>query len=92
MLQGKAVGKHDGGIVVLVQEITKVWRQSKAEQPKSLVGKRVLVKARDAAERAARFVQVVKVGESIKLDVGNREGDTLVILELTQDQRERVKE
>jgi len=92
MLRGKVVGKHDGGFIVSVQEITNVWRQSKAEQPKSLVGKRVLVKARDAAERAARFVQVVKVGEPIKLDVGNREGDTLVILELTQDQRERVKE
>jgi hypothetical protein len=93
MLQGKVVGKHDGGAIILsVAEITNVWRQSKAEEPKSLVGKRVLVKARDGSEQASRFVQAVKVGESIKLDVGNKEGDTLVILELTQDQRERVKE
>ena len=92
MLRGKVVGKQDGGLVVSVQEITKVWRQSKAEEPKSLVGKKVLVTARDGAERTARFVQAVKVGESIKLDVGNKEGDTLVILELTSDQRERVKQ
>ena len=92
MLQGKVVGKHNGGIIVAVQEITNIWRQSKAEEPKSLVGKKVLVKARDSAEQAARFVRAVKVGESIKLDVGNREGDTLTILELTADQRERGKE
>lgn len=75
-----------------VAEITNVWRQSKAEDPESLVGKNLLVRARAGAEQAARFVQAVKVGEAIKLDVGNKAGDTLVILELTADQRERVKE
>ena len=34
----------------------------------------------------------LSAAESIKLDVGNKEGDSLVILELTQDQRERAKE
>ena len=92
LLEGKVVGKQAEGIIVTVQAITKVWQQSKADASKSLVGKRLLVKARDAAEQAARFVQVVKVGETIELDVGNKEGDTLVILELTQDQRERVEE
>jgi len=92
MLRGKVVGKQDRGIIVAVQEITNVWRQSKAEDPKSLVGKKVLVIPRDGAEQTVRFVSAVKVGESIKLDVGNKQGDTLVILELTADQRERVKE
>lgn len=92
MFRGEVVGKQDGGIVVSVREITNVWRQSKAEEPKSLVGKKLLVMPRDGAEQTARFVNAVKVGESIKLDVGNKVGDTLVILELTQDQRERVKE
>ncbi len=91
MLRGEVVGKQDGGIVVAVQEITNVWQQSKAEEPKSLVGKKVLVMPRDGAEQTVRFVNAVKAGESIKLDVGNKEGDTLVILELTQEQRERAK-
>lgn len=92
MFRGGVVGKHDGGIVVAVQEITNVWQQNKAEEPKSLVGKKVLVVPRDGAEQTVRFVNAVKVGESIKLDVGNKEGDKLVILELSQEQRERVKE
>jgi len=92
MLRGRAVSKEKGGIVVNVQEITNVWRQSKAEEPKTLVGKNVLVMPRDGAEQTSRFLQTVTLGESIKVDVGNQEGDTLVILELTQDQRERVKE
>jgi hypothetical protein len=89
MFRGEVVGKQDGGLVVSVQEITNVWQQNKAEEPKSLVGKKVLVMPRDGAEQTVRFVNAVKVGESIKLDVGNKKGDTLVILELTQ---ERVKE
>jgi hypothetical protein len=92
MFRGEVVGKQDGGIVVAVQEITNVWQQSKAEEPKSLVGKKVLVMPRDGAEQTVRFVNAVKVGESIKLDVGNKEGDRLIILELSQEQRERVKE
>ena len=91
MIQGKVVAKADGGVVVAVKEVTKVWQQSKAEEPKALVGKNVLVKARDGADQAGRFLEVVKVGESVTLDVGHREGDTLVILELTEDQRERGK-
>lgn len=92
MFRGEVVGKQDGGIVVSVREVTNVWQQNKAEEPKSLVGKKVIVMPRDGAAQTVRFVNAVKVGESIKLDVGNKEGDTLVILELTQEQRERVKE
>ncbi|HUG67164.1 MAG TPA: Dabb family protein [Pirellulaceae bacterium] len=92
MFRGEVVGKHDGGIVVAVQEITNVWRQSKAEDPQSLVGKKVLVMPRDGAEQTVRFVNAVTIGESIRLDVSNKEGDKLVISELSQEQRERVKE
>lgn len=77
MFRGEVVGKHDGGIVVAVQEITNVWQQSKAEKPKSLVGKKVLVMPSVGAEQTVRFVNVVTVGESIKLDVGSKEGDKL---------------
>lgn len=92
MFRGEVVGKHDGGIVVSVHEITNIWKQSKAEQPESLVGKKLLVMPRHGAEQTVGFVNAVQVGESIKLDVGNKEDETLVILELTKEQRERVKE
>ncbi len=92
MLRGKVVGTQEGQIVVEVAEITNVWNHSKAENPKAIAGKKVVVKARDGAEQMGRFISAVKTGESLKLDVANREGDTLTILELTESQRERVKE
>lgn len=92
MLRGKVVGTQKGQIIVEVAEITNVWSHSKAENPKALVGKNVVVKARDGAEQIARFISTVKPSESLKLDVANREDDTLTILELTENQRERVKE
>ena len=81
-----------GEILVEVTEITNVWRHSKAENPKSLVSKKVIVTARDGAGLIDQFLGVVKVGESLKLDVTNKDGDTITILELTKEQRERVKE
>ena len=92
MFRGKVVGTQKGRIIVEVSEVTNVWRHSKAENPKSLVGMKIAVKARDAESRIARFLGVVKAGESLKLDVANKDGDTLTILELTENQRERVKE
>ncbi len=59
MVRGKVVAKADGGIVVAVQEVTNVWKQSKAEEPKALVGKRVLVTPRDGADQTGRFVNTV---------------------------------
>ncbi len=50
------------------------------------------MKARDGADQVAKFVDAVEVGEALALDVGNKEGETLVILELSNDQRERAKE
>ncbi|MCB9925535.1 MAG: Dabb family protein [Planctomycetaceae bacterium] len=92
MLQGKVVAKADAGIIVAVEEITNVWQRNKAEEPKALVGKKVLVMPRDGADQTVRFVQAVEVGEALALDVGNREGDSLIILELSQDQRGRIGE
>jgi len=92
MLRGKVVAAQKSQITVEVAEITNAWRHSKAENPKALVGKRVVVKARDDEGKIARFLGIVKVGESLKLDVANKDGDTLTVLELTEDQRERVKE
>jgi hypothetical protein len=40
----------------------------------------------------ARFIASLKVGETVEIDVAHRDGEALTILELTGDQRERVKE
>ena len=92
MLRGKIVENQGGQLMVQVGEITNVWQHSKAENPKSLVGQKVIVKARDKEGPIAHFIRIVKVGESVKLDVANQEKNGLTILELTEKQRERVKD
>jgi hypothetical protein len=92
ILRGNVVAAQEGRITVEVSEITNVWRHSKAEDAKALVGKRVVVKARDNEGNIARFLRIAKVGESLKLDVANQDGDTLTLLELTEAQRRRMKE
>lgn len=90
MLRGEVVARQTGGFVLHVEEVAKVWRTNKAEDPKSLAGRKVLVRAREDARLIARFVESVKPGDAVSIDVANREGDSLTILELTRDQRERL--
>lgn len=92
MLRGNVVETQQGQMIVEVAEITNVWEHNKAENPKALVGKKVVVKAREGAEQIAQFIRTVKPSESLELDVANQEGDTLTILEMTESQRERVRE
>jgi len=95
MIQGKVVSKRHGQIVLLVDKVLDEWKHSKAQDAKSLIGKQVLVEAfkgeGDGPSAVARFVEKVKEGEVIAVDVANKEGDVLSILELTEDQREWVK-
>jgi len=96
MIRGKIVEKNDGGIVVAVEKVTKVWRTNKAKNAEVLVGKKVLVSGQSAEGRHAtaigRFLASLKVGEMVEIDVAHRKGEVLTILELTEEQRERVKE
>jgi hypothetical protein len=96
MIQGKVVAKHEGEVIVAVEKVTKIWRSNKADNPEALTGKKVLVNAPKAesryAENVARFLASLKVGETVELDVAHRKGEALTILELTEDQRERVQE
>lgn len=91
MLQGTALAQDGGLLVVEVTQVKNVWQQNKAEAPRQLIGKKVRIGARDGAERIARFLKQVQPGESIQLDVAHRDGDTLILLELTEEQRQRVK-
>jgi hypothetical protein len=95
MIQGKVTAKTDGGGVVLaVESIAKVWKHSKAKEPKSMVGKKVRVVAPTEgkhAENIVRFLKGVKVDDEITVDVANKKGDTLTLLELTKEQREKIE-
>ncbi len=95
MIQGKVVAKYNGDLVVAVEKVTRVWKTSKARDPEALVGKRVLVRGPKEADRyarlVARFLADLKPGETVALDVAHRgEGEALTVLELTEEQRERV--
>ena len=95
MIQGKVVAKHDGEIVVAVEKVTRVWRANKAENPKALEGKTVLVTGSKEdghyAKLVARFIDKLKTGEAVTLDVAHKgKGEALTILELTEEQRNRM--
>lgn len=93
MIEGKVAAKTDRGLLLDVDKVLKTWRGSKAKDPKSLVGKKVhvVVHADGRYGKLVRkFVQSLKEGERVELDVAHREGEVLVILELTEQQRHRV--
>ena len=56
-----------------------------------MIGKHVLVKPGNH-DSIRRFVVKLKRGEELSLDVAHKEGEALTILELSEDQRERVRE
>jgi hypothetical protein len=97
MIEGEVLKKSDGQIVIAVKKVARVWETNRAENPESLVGKKVLVDAPKEdnryAKRVARFINGLKVGEIVSLDVAHKgTGEALTILELTPEQRETVKE
>lgn len=51
-----------------------------------------MVVAGKGAGNASRFLKTLKVGEEVSLEVAHKGGDALTVLDLTEDQRERVKE
>ncbi len=90
MIRGNVVSTGTNELVLSVTEVAKVWNQSKASNPQSLVGKQVQVRGQN--ENMARFIATLKAGDSVGLDVVNKEGDFLTIAELTKEQREKVKQ
>jgi hypothetical protein len=96
MIQGEVVKKGQGELLLKVEKVAQVWQHSKAKDPTALVGKLIAVEARAEEGKLAplqvRFIQSLKVGEKISLDVAHQKGESLTILELTADQRGRGKE
>jgi hypothetical protein len=97
MIQGAVTKQHGDGFVLKVATIAETWKHSKAKNPKSLIGRAVAVDVRQEngkpAKDIARFVKSLKTGERVVIDVAHQEkGEALTILELTEEQRKRVKE
>jgi hypothetical protein len=91
MIRGVVVEKRDGQVVFKVARVTKEWKHSRAKDAEAMIGKNVLVEAGNH-DSIRRFVTMLKSGEEITLDVAHKDGEALTILELTEDQRERVKQ
>ena len=91
MIQGKVAKTFDGGIVLNVTQVAKEWEHNKAKGSQRLVGKMVAVVVGKGEVNILRFVNTLKVGEEVSLDVAHKGGEALTILELTEDQRERAK-
>lgn len=89
MIRGVLVEKRDGEFVFKVGKVAREWKHSKAEDAQAMVGKKVLVKAGNH-DSIRRFVAKIERGEEMTLDVAHKDGEALTILELTEDQRERV--
>ena len=90
MIVAKVVAKREGLVLVQVEKVAKAWEHSRAKDPQSLVGKRVHLNAGEGGN-IAKFLRVLQVGETVELDVAHKQGEALTILELTPEQRERVK-
>ena len=91
MIQGEVLRKFDGGFTLKVEKIARQWEHNKAKDAQSLVGKTVMIDVNRRGENIARFLKTLKVGEQVTLDVAHKYGETLTLLELTEDQRERVQ-
>ncbi len=94
MVRGKVAAKYGSGdFALVVAHVMQEWQHSKAENPKSLIGKTVLVNGRkEHGENVVKFISGLKVGEMITIDVAHRgKGEALTILELTEEQRQRIK-
>ena len=91
MVRGVVVDKRGEQLVFRVGRVTREWEHSKAENAKAMIGKKVLVEPGNH-DSIRRFVAKVERGEELTLDVAHKDGETLTILELTEDQRQRVRQ
>ena len=96
MIQGKVVAVKKAGLTLKVEKVGQVWKHSKAKDPQSLVGLEVRVGCRKEngkpSERHLRFLKTLKPGDATELDVANKKGDSLTLLELTAEQRKKIEE
>jgi hypothetical protein len=93
MIAGKVTATRGITVTVEVTKIDKVWKHSQAKNAESLVGQKVAVVApkKGTHPNIIRFLKNLKVDEQIVLDVADKTGNSLTLLELTKEQRERIE-
>jgi len=100
MLEGTVISKEEKGFILEVHKILNLWKNNKANNPESAIDKELLInvqweKGKDGTwhpvEAHLKFINSLKVGEEIKIEVINDEGERLHILELSKEQRERAE-
>lgn len=100
MITGKVISKGEDRVLVEVLKIDRTWKHSKAEKPEVLVGKQVTIKIRPQVyaqkggypDRVRKFFALLKVGDSDSFDVKYSDAGSLVFLELTKAQIERIEQ
>ena len=99
MITAQVVSKGNDQIVVEVTKIDRAWKHSRAENAQSLVGNMVAIKIVPSLyekkpgylDRVRAFFASLKPGDAKAFDVKYGEGDSLIFLELTEDQAAQVE-
>jgi hypothetical protein len=91
LIEAQVVGRQGDKLVVLVKKIIRQWETSKAREAEALVGKRVLVDG-PADGLVPKFLAILENGVVVELDVAHKSGETLTVLELTEQQRAKVRQ
>ena len=95
-----AAGHDDDSFMFEVGRVLKVWDSNKAERPESLKGRTVRVGPRWAKgddgewrplERHVAYIGKLKAGQELTLEIQNVERDHFHLLELSREQRARLK-
>ncbi len=99
MVKGEVVSKKENNLIMLkVEKVLKIWKDNSSEEPWELEGMTVKVGPRwhkvngkwQPIERHTAFIQKLKKGEKIDLEIEYAERDVMSILELSREQRKRV--
>lgn len=84
MLRGTIVRKGDGEFLLKVEKVLKVWKQNKAENPQSAVGKTLaIVLGREGRllEQQRRTFRELKVGDHVVVEPFHFKGNVLTVVE-----------
>lgn len=82
-------GKHEGRMLVEVEEVLKVWKSNKAEKPYAIEKDKIVITAGENANAAA-LSRMLEEDDELTLDVQHVDGPLFRILELTAEQREMI--
>jgi len=85
LLVGTIVSKGERDFVLRVEKVATVWKQNKAPNPDSVVGKDVMISLRGRSrllERHLHTLRRLKAGDRIVVEAFHLEGDRLTVIEL----------